>query len=49
MSHVPLGDGLAMFYTGVSRHPRSRQSIGLAVSDRIERSGQGWLFACASE
>jgi len=40
MSHVALGGGLAMFYTGVSRHPRSWQSIGMAVSDRSD--GTGW-------
>lgn len=40
MSHVPVGDGLAMFYTGVTNTPRHRQSVGLAVSDR--RDGTGW-------
>lgn len=40
MSHVPVDDGLAMFYTGVRRNPRAWQSIGLAMSDRND--GTGW-------
>jgi sucrose-6-phosphate hydrolase SacC (GH32 family) len=40
MSHLPVGDGLAMFYTGVRRHPRAWQSIGLAMSDRTD--GTAW-------
>lgn len=40
MSHVAVGSGLAMFYTGVSQRPRCWQSIGMAVSDRSD--GTGW-------
>lgn len=39
MSHVPLGDGLAMFYTGVRRDPHAWQSIGMAISDRNDGTG----------
>ena len=42
MSHVPLPDGgLAMFYTGVTNHPRHRQAVGLACSPRAD--GTDWL------
>jgi Glycosyl hydrolases family 32 N-terminal domain len=41
MSHVPLsGGGLAMFYTGVTNHPRHRQAVGLACSPCAD--GTGW-------
>lgn len=42
MSHVPVpGGGLAMFYTGVTNHPRHRQTVGLAWSPTAD--GTGWL------
>jgi sucrose-6-phosphate hydrolase SacC (GH32 family) len=40
MSHLRVGSGLAMFYTGVRRQPRAWQSIGLAMSDRDD--GTSW-------